>query len=346
MIAYRFHPGEKTLFKEEVDRPKAGPNDAILKVKATGVCHSDIHVLDGEVPFLKNPFTMGHEVCGELVETGSEVASDLFKTGKLYAVHGPNPCGNCNYCRTGRDNLCDGPNRAWIGLGADGGYSEYIKVPARNIVEVPEGVSADVAAVATDAVLTPWHAFKTLANIRQGDTVLVIGLGGLGMNGMQIAHALGAHVIASDMRESSLDLAKQLGADEVLHSKELEEKVKGRKIDVVGDFVGVEPTFKQAQSLVTPGGIVSAVGLGSPLVPFQPMIVASYEIRVQGSFWGTSVELKEVLRYIAEGRIKPQVETGKLADVNHWIDELKQGRVKSRMALMPKAAEAKQPKAA
>jgi propanol-preferring alcohol dehydrogenase len=345
MLAYRYHPGEKNLFKEEIERPKAGPNDAILRVRAAGVCHSDLHVLDGEVPFLKSAFTMGHEVCGELIEVGSEVP-DTFKKGVLYAVHGPNPCGNCNYCRTGRDNLCDSPTRAYIGLGADGGYSEFIKVPARNIVEVPEGVSAEVAAVATDAVLTPWHAFKTLANIRQGDTVLVIGLGGLGMNGMQIAHALGAHVIASDVRETSLEMARQLGADEVFHSKELEEKLQGRKIDVVGDFVGRESTFKQAQTLVSPGGIVSAVGLGSLQVPFMPMIVASYEIRVQGSFWGTSVELKEVLRYIADGEITPQVDTGKLEDVNHWIEELKHGRVKSRMALMPKVMESRQPRAA
>lgn len=345
MLAYRYHPGEKILFKEEIERPKAGPNDAILQIKAAGVCHSDLHVLDGEVPFLKDAFTMGHEVCGELVEVGSEVPS-TFKKGALYAVHGPNPCGNCAYCRTGRDNLCDSPTRAYIGLGADGGYSEYISVPARNIVEVPAGVSAEVAAVATDAVLTPWHAFKSLANVRQGDTVLVIGLGGLGMNGMQIAHALGAHVIACDMRESSLDMAKQLGADEVFHSKELEEKLKGRKIDVVGDFVGRESTFQQAQTLVRPGGIVSAVGLGALQVPFMPMVVASYEIRVQGSFWGTSMELREVLRYIAEGKIRPQVETGAIGDVNHWLDELRHGRVKSRMALVPKAAEAKKPKAA
>jgi alcohol dehydrogenase, propanol-preferring len=345
MLAYRFHPGERTLFKEEVDQPEPGPNDAILRVRSAGVCHSDLHVLDQEVPFLRNAFTMGHEVCGELIKTGSEVP-ETFKKGALYAVHGPNPCGNCNYCRTGRDNLCDSPSRAYIGLGADGGYADYIKVPARNIAEVPAGVSPEVAAVATDAVLTPWHAFKTLANIRQGDSVLCIGLGGLGMNGMQIAHALGAYVIASDMRETSLEMATQLGADEVFHSRELEEKLKGRKIDVVGDFVGREATFKQAQTLVRPGGIVAAVGLGSLQVPFLPMIIASNEIRVQGSFWGTSVELKQLLRYIADGKIKPQVDTGKLEDVNHWLEELKNGRVRSRMALMPEVAEARQPEAA
>lgn len=345
MQAYRFHPGEKKLFEEDVEKPEAGPNDAILRVSAAGVCHSDIHVLDGEVPFLKHTFTMGHEVCGELVEVGSEVGS-AFKKGALYAVHGPNPCGNCEYCRTGRDNLCDGPNRAWIGLGADGGYAEFIKVPARNLVEVPKGVAPQVAAVATDAVLTPWHALKTLANVGQGGTVLVLGLGGLGLNGMQIARALGAHVVASDVRDTTLQLARQFGAEEVFHSKELEEKLKGRKFDVVGDFVGREETFLQAQNLVRPGGILAAVGLGAPKVPFLPMVISSFEIRVQGSFWGTSLELKEVLQYIAEGKIQPQVDTGALGDVNHWIEELKQGKVKSRMALLPKAGEAKKTSAA
>jgi D-arabinose 1-dehydrogenase-like Zn-dependent alcohol dehydrogenase len=220
-LAYRYHPGGKKLFEEQVERPKPGPNDAILKVSAAGVCHSDLPVLDGEVPFLKSVFTMGHEVCGELVETGDEVP-DTFTKGALYAVLGPNPCGNCAYCRTGRDNLCDGPGRAYIGLGADGGYGELLKVSARNILEVPDGVSA--------------------------------------------------------------------------------------------------------------------VGLGALQVPFLPMVVASNEIRVQGSFWGTSMELREVLRSIADGRIKPQVEAGTLGDVSHWIDELRQGRVKSRIALLPKAA--------
>lgn len=345
MLAYRYHPGVKTLVQEELDRPQPGPNDAVLKVRAAGVCHSDLHVLDGEVGFLKNVFTMGHEVCGELVEMGSEVPS-TFKKGALYAVHGPNPCGNCTYCRTGRDNLCNGPGRDYIGLGADGGYTDFIQVPARNIVEVPDGVPPEVAAVATDAVLTPYHAFKTLANLRQGDSVLVVGLGGLGLNGVQIARTLGAHVIACDLREETLHLAKQFGADEVFSAKEIEEKLKNKKVDVVGDFVGSEATFLQAQKLVRPGGMIAAIGLAAAQVPFLPMNSVSLEIRVQGSFWGTSVELAEVLRHIAAGSIRPQVETHALGDINHWIEELRQGRVKSRIALRPGAAEARHPRAA
>lgn len=103
MVAYRYRPGEKTLLKEELDRPTPGPNDALLRVTAAGVCHSDLHALDGEVTFLKNAFTMGHEVCGELIEIGSEVPANIFKMGALYAVHGPNPCGNCNYFGTERN---------------------------------------------------------------------------------------------------------------------------------------------------------------------------------------------------------------------------------------------------
>lgn len=345
MLAYRYHPGETRIFKEEMDRPQPGPNDALLRIHAAGICHSDLHVLEGGVTFLKNAFTLGHEVCGELIQTGSAVPEG-FKKGALYAVHGPNPCGNCEYCRTGRDNLCDGPDRAYIGLGADGGYTEFLRVPARNLVEVPSGVSAEVAAVSTDAVLTPYHALKTLAQVRHGDTVLAIGLGGLGMNGIQIARELGAHVIASDLRESSLEMARQMGAHEIIHSKDLQEQMKGRKIDVVGDFVGQETTFKQAQTLVRPGGTVLVVGLGSPQVPLMPMIVAAYEIRVQGSFWGTSVELKEVLDWVAQGRIRPQVEAGKLEEIEHWFDELKNGRVQSRIVLKPMAAQATQPKVA
>jgi propanol-preferring alcohol dehydrogenase len=174
--------------------------------------------------------------------------------------------------------------------------------------------------------------------VRSGDTVLVIGLGGLGLNGVQIARALGAHVIASDMRESSLEMARGFGAHEVLHARELVQRLERSKVDIVGDFVGHETTFQQAQSLVKPGGIISVIGLASPRVPLMPMLMATYEIRVLGSFWGTSIELQEVLNAIASGTIRPQVDPGQLEDVNHWMEELKSGRVRSRMALIPKAA--------
>ncbi|MBI2816181.1 MAG: zinc-binding dehydrogenase [Acidobacteria bacterium] len=336
MFAARYEPGRKSLIVQDIPTPELRPHEVLLKIQAAGICHSDLHVLDGEVPF-PNSFTMGHEGCGQLVEKASEAPADL-KIGGTYAVHGPNPCGNCVYCRTGHDNLCNDPGRSWIGLGEDGAYADYLKVAARNVVEVPAGVSPAVAAVATDAVLTPYHAMKTLANIRMEQTVLVLGLGGLGSNGVQIALALGAYVIASDIRDSSLELARTLGAHEVVHAQELDGKVKGKKIDVVADFVGRESTFTQAQMLVRPGGIILLIGLGASNVPLATVAAAGSEIRVQGSFWGTSVELGELLRHIADGKIRPEVETGNLEDVSNWLEELRSGKVRSRMALVPKVA--------
>jgi propanol-preferring alcohol dehydrogenase len=335
MYAARYHPGQKNVVEEDVPVPKPGPNEVVLKVLAAGVCHSDLHILDGDFPY-PMVFTMGHEVCGELVELGSAVPKEALSVGSVYAVHGPNPCGNCLFCRSGRDNLCDNPNRAPIGLGVDGGYAEFVKVPARNIVRVPKGVTPAAAAVATDAVLTPYHALKTLGGVRAGHTVLVIGLGGLGINGVQVARTLGAHVIASDVRESSMDLAKGLGAHETIPSSALNEILKDRAPDIVADFVGRESTFQQAQTLVKAGGIVLAIGLGTPKVPMSTGRIAASEVRVQGAFWGTSIELREVMDYVGKGIIRPQVETAPLENVGHWLDELRAGHIRSRLALIPK----------
>ncbi|MEK2687670.1 zinc-binding dehydrogenase [Bdellovibrio sp. GT3] len=333
MFAARYIPGEHKLKIEDIPKPTAGPREVVLKIRAAGICHSDLHVLHGEVSY-DHPFTMGHEACGEIVEEGADVKGQ-FKKNTLYAVHGPNPCGDCDFCRAGKDNLCDSPTRQFIGLGTDGAYAEYLKVPARNIVEVPAGISAEVAAVATDAVLTPYHAMKTLGEVQTNSSVLVIGLGGLGMNGVQIGLALGAKVVASDLREESLALAKQMGVQEAYNSKDLDTKIKNRKFDVVVDFVGAEATFKTAQNYVKNGGTIVLVGLGAMTVPVSTIAFASFQLRVQGSFWGTHQEMKEIFELIAQKKINPQVETGKMNEVNHWLTELSEGKIKSRMALLP-----------
>ncbi|MFV8258866.1 zinc-binding dehydrogenase [Bdellovibrio bacteriovorus] len=332
MFAARYVPGKKELSLVDIPKPTPGPLDVILKVRAAGICHSDLHVLHGEVPY-KETFTMGHEACGEVVEKGSEVTG-TFNPGDLYAVHGPNPCGHCDYCRTGHDNLCNDPSRTFIGLGQDGAYAEYLKVPARNIVKVPKGISPEVAAVATDAVLTPYHAIKTKGGVGLGSKVLAIGLGGLGMNGVQIALALGAEVTAVDLKDANLEMAKSFGVQNVLNSKQIS-SLKPLSYDVVVDFVGLESTFKDAQNFVKPGGTILLIGLGSAQVPLTTATAITFETKVQASFWGTHVEMQELYDLIAEGKIKPQVQTAPMKEVNHWLHELEAGRIKSRMALLP-----------
>ncbi|MBS1969390.1 MAG: zinc-binding dehydrogenase [Bdellovibrionales bacterium] len=332
MFAARYVPGQKELSLVDIPKPKPGPLDVILKIRAAGICHSDLHILHGDIPY-KETFTMGHEACGEVVEKGSEVDT-AYSAGELYAVHGPNPCGHCNFCRSGHDNLCNDPGRTFIGLGQDGAYAEYLKVPARNIVKVPKGISPEVAAVATDAVLTPYHAIKTIGQVGLGSKFLAIGLGGLGMNGVQIALALGAQVTACDLKESNLEMAKSFGVQKVLNSKQLS-TLAPQSFDVIVDFVGLESTFKDAQTYIKPGGTIVLVGLGSTKVTIESTAAITYQVRVQGTFWGTHIEMEELYDLIAAGKIKPQVETAPLKEVNHWLHELAEGKIKSRMALIP-----------
>lgn len=332
MLAARYKPGQKELVMEEVEQPKPGYGEVVLKVAAAGICHSDLHILEGGFPF-PQPFTMGHEGAGTVAAVGEGVQG--LEQGAVYAVHGPNPCGNCTYCREGRDNLCNGPNRAPIGLGMDGAYAEYLKVPARNLIKVPAGVAPAVAAVATDAVLTPYHALKTIAGVRLGDVVLVIGLGGLGLNGVQVAKALGAYVIAVDVVPAKLEMARQLGANEVYEANKASEALKGRLIDVAADFVGIEATASQVQTLVKPGGTIVLVGLGALSFPLINARISPSEIKMLGVFWGTSLELHELLDLIAAGKIQPQVETYPLREVNEGLKKLRQGQVNARLALIP-----------
>ncbi|MBM7116626.1 zinc-binding dehydrogenase [Archangium primigenium] len=336
MFAARFIPGQKTLSSQDVPRPQAGPRDVVLRIRAAGVCHSDLHVLESDIPISSHPFTMGHEACGELVEVGPEVTGD-FTLGALYVVHGPNPCGQCELCTQGQDNLCGAPGRDLVGLGADGAYAEYLKVPARSVIAVPAGIAPEVAAIATDAVLTPYHALKTLGGVKPGTSVLVLGLGGLGLNGVQVARALGARIVASDLRAENLATAERLGAHETVLAPELEQRLAGRAFDVVVDFVGAEGTFAPAQRLVRRGGTVVLVGLHTLQLGLSSVALINQQTRVQGAFWGTHQELKEVLQLIAEGHLQPQVETGRLRDVGHWLEKLKTGQVRSRVALLPDA---------
>lgn len=332
MFAARYVPGKKQLSIEDIQKPVPGANEVLLKVRAAGICHSDLFMLEAQA--IPHPFTMGHEICGSVVEKGKDV-KESFDPNVLYAVHGPNPCGHCEYCASGNDNLCNDPSRSHIGLGQDGGYAEYVKVNVRNIVRVPDGISPEVAAVTTDAVLTPYHAIKTLGDVKAGMKVLIIGLGGLGMNGLQIALALGAEVTACDVKETSLEAARKFKPQKVLNSKDVDAQLKRASFDVVFDFVGVDATFTQAQSLVRPNGTIVLVGVGNGKVTVQSAAMITFQVRVQGTFWGTHKDLSEALQLISKNQVIPSVETAPMKDVNHWLEELHAGRVKSRMAMIP-----------
>lgn len=319
----------------EIERPSPGPGEVLLRVRAAGLCHSDLHIIYDELggyPF-PTPLTLGHEICGEAVELGSGVDPSL--AGRRFAVFGPAGCGQCVYCREGRDNLCT--QGLAVGLGRDGGYAEFVVVPAHALVPVPDAVSDAAAAVSTDAVLTPFHALTAVARLRPGETVVVIGVGGLGSNALQIARALGAYVVALDVHPHKLELARQLGADVALDSRDVdpEKPLLDRRIDVVTDFVGTDATKLLAQRVVARGGRVVLVGLGSVTGPLLGLRIVADEVAVLGSFWGTRAELATVLDLVARGIVRPLVETHPLDEIVTWVQRLREGQVEHRIALVP-----------
>ena len=215
-------------------------------------------------------------------------------------------------------------------------------IPASSCVVVPGDVHSippAVAAVATDAVLTPYHALKTASKVQPGQTVLCMGIGGLGLNGIAIAkHCLGAGtVIACDMRHSSLNQALEVGADLALTPEALEGYVKEHKIsiDVVADFVGTQTTFDLSSRVAAPGGVVHIIGLMQPKLTITPLEMMAKDLTVRVSLWGCKSELSEVLQAIKDGKVKPHVEERPLEEVETVIEELKAGKLKSRVALIP-----------
>ncbi|CAN6674846.1 alcohol dehydrogenase 2 [Trichomonascus vanleenenianus] len=317
------------LEKTTIEVPEPAVDEVLLKVGAAGMCHSDLHVLDNELP-LPLEFVMGHEIAGTVVKLGQGVDKDAFPVGKLFAVHGPNGCGSCANCRKGVDNQCQEENHLWYGLGRDGGYQEYVTVRMHSLVPVPDGLSAAVAAVTTDAVLTPYHAIKK-ARVNSFSRVLVIGLGGLGLNGVQILKALGAHVTCVDLREETLRKAREYGADSAVTSL----GDAPLNVDVAVDFVGSNKTFALSIKHVKPAGIVIPVGLADATLQFDQHSLCLSEVSIISAFWGTSSELMECLELVAKGKVDPQFETAPLSDLPVRLKLLKEGKIKSRLALLP-----------
>lgn len=328
-----FGPGDFRLV--EIERPSPGPGEVLLRVRAAGLCHSDLHIIHDELGGypIPTPLTLGHEIAGEAVEAGPGVDPSLL--GRRFAIFGPAGCGQCAFCRAGRDNLCT--ESLAIGLARDGGYAEFVVVPAHALVPVPDGVGDAEAAVATDAVLTSFHALTHVARLQPGETVVIIGAGGLGLNAIQVAKSLGAYVVALDVQPRKLELARQFGADLALDSRSVdpEKPLLDRRIDVVGDFVGNDATKLLAQRLVGRGGRVVLVGLGSVGGPLLGLRVVADEVAILGSSWGTRAELATVLDLIGRGILRPPVETHPLDEILAWVQRLREGAVEHRVALVP-----------
>ena len=332
---------------KEVEKPKPGPGEVLLKVAGAGVCHSDVAIFngfsEGDPGAQKPPFVLGHENAGWIEELGPGVRG--LKEGDAFLVYGPRGCQRCRACARGQDTYCE--NAATnpymgMGLGRDGGMAEYMAVPARHLV--PLGDADPVkAAPLSDAGLTPYHAIKlALPKLNGGGKhALVIGLGGLGLMGVQILKALtGATIIATDMKKEAMAEAEKLGALTVPGGEGQVEKIRkltgGRGVDAAFDFVGITPTIQTAMGSMAQRGRCTVVGIAGK--PYEwSFFKAPYEVELTSTYWGTLEELHEVVDMYRAGQLNPHITTYKLDQALDAYRALMEGKVAGRAVVTPNA---------
>ena len=343
MQAVRFVGVGKHAQIEDVARPEPGPGQVLVKIGGAGVCHSDLHVMEEDLGFTP-PFTLGHENAGWVAGLGEGVTG--FKEGDPVAVYGPWGCGRCHACQLSMENYCE--NWAEMGafgggLGFDGGMADYMLVPAARLL-VPLGdLSPAKAAPLSDAALTPYHAIKrALPQLNADSTAVVMGVGGLGHMAIQLLRVLApVRIVAADVDEKKLEQAKSLGADEVVNNAEADEaadriqKITGaRGAGLVLDCVGVQPTLDLGAKLLGRNCVWTIVGLGGGHHDFHHGSTP-YGCSMSIPYWGSRVELMEVIAMARDGRIHAETTEFPLGQAVEVYDKLKAGQIQGRAVLIP-----------
>lgn len=306
MKAAVFHGPEKGMKVEDVPVPKIGPDQALVKVAACGACHTDLHYLEHGVPtFKKPPIILGHEASGTVEEIGPNVNN--VKKGQRVLIPAVLTCGKCTFCRIGRENIC--AEMKMVGNHLDGAYAEYVAVPAKDLLDLPESVPLQEASIIADALSTPYHAVKNRAQVRPGDTVVVFGCGGVGINAVQLASLAGGYVIAVDINERKLEWASQFGAAKTINASKVEKvskevkKLTGGGADIVLEVIGNPKTFEEAFECVRIGGRLVAVGYTHEAASIVPGKIMFKEMDVIGSLGCRPVDYVPLIRMVAQGKI-------------------------------------------
>jgi propanol-preferring alcohol dehydrogenase len=329
---------KKPLAIEEVDQPQPGAGEVLIQIEACGVCHSDVHVADGDwaqfAKIVKIPLIPGHEIAGVVVEKGAAV-QDLQIGDRVGVPWIHWTCGECEVCREGNENLCR--RQKITGVNVDGGYAEFVKAPASHVLRIPDSLSSVQAAPFFCAGVTVYHALKR-ANILPGQRLAVFGIGGLGHLGVQFGQALGVEVVAVDISEEKLALARSLGASATINAattnviKELRDRG-GVHVALVTS--AARASYDTAFYCLRPKGTLLVVGLPADPICFPPILMAGGEIRIQASTVGTRQDLREVLAMAGAGQVRCQVAVRPLADANQALNQLRSGQVSGRLVLAP-----------
>ncbi|MFH1749213.1 MAG: zinc-binding dehydrogenase [Planctomycetota bacterium] len=306
MKAVVFHGKDVGLKIEDIPIPPIGDDQILVKVAACGVCHTDLHYIEHGVPtFKKPPIVLGHEASGIVEKTGADVTN--VKQGQRVLIPAVLTCGHCTACRQGRENICS--NMQMLGNHFDGAYAEYVAVPAKDVLDLPESIPLEEASIIADAISTPYHAVKNRARVRPGDTVVIFGCGGVGINAVQMAAAAGGYVIAVDINARKLEWATEFGAAKTINAQEVErvdkaiKKLTGGGADIALEVIGNPRTIEQAFECVRVGGRLCVVGYTHEAISIVAGKIMFKELEVVGSLGCRPVDYVPLIRMVEQGQI-------------------------------------------
>ncbi|KAJ6558302.1 hypothetical protein B0H19DRAFT_994180 [Mycena capillaripes] len=336
MLAAVYQPGNDNLvFNKHYPIRELEDNEVLLKVLAAGVCHTDVTLLSG-VALDTRKYILGHETCGVPVKLGSKVDKEAARLGQSYSILGVG-------CIHG---VIGGPPASgqFLGLGKDGSFAEYIIAPADQLVPVPDGVRPEVAAIASDAGITAYHAVQNAANVKPGDKVLIFGAGGVGHLAVQYAKHFGATVYVCDFKPAARKLALELGATEAFDLIELTNRTAdGFTVDTTIDFIANDQTFNLAMAALKGNDVnfpnspsLVLVGFSAEKLAFSTLELLFSGVQIRTSTYGPRSALVAALDLFATGAVRAHVHSEPLENVNKVIDEIRSFEVVGRKVVIPK----------
>jgi len=339
MVLERF--GEPMVLRE-VPEPSIGSGEIFLRVRACGLCGTDIKIYDGKVSTVKLPRIMGHELAGEVAQIGSGVEG--WEVGDHGVVQATVSCGNCYHCRIGRENDCS-RRVGRFGFEIDGGLGEYVRVPTQNLCKISRDIPLEQASILSGTMAMTFHAIRTQGRLRMGETAAIVGIGGMGIHALQLAVAMGARVIAVDISEGKLEAAQSFGSEGVINSSksdfvsEIRRLTDGEGVDLIVEAVsGIHIPFIIEQG-------IQALRLGGRLVilgydygqrfSLDPQKIVYDELEIIGARGSTRQDLVDVISLVERGKVKPLIsECYPLEQANETFHKLRNSASIGRMVLL------------
>ncbi len=340
MKAVRFHQQGGPLIYEDVPTPTAGRGEVVVRVMACAVNHLDLWMRQGIPSYpVSLPHIAGSDVSGVVEEIGSGVEG--ASVGDKVIIAPGLSCFRCSLCQSGQDNLCK--VYRIFGAGCDGGYAEFTKAPAENIILMPEGLSFEEAAAFPLTFLTAWHMLITRARLRPGQDLLVLAGGsGIGCAAVQIGKLIGARVIVTSGTQEKLALARRLGADIFVNyvdtdfTATLDVMTHGRGVDVVFEHVGPETFHQSLLALAKAGTLVTCGATTGPIAELDLRLLFTKELSILGARMGTLAELMEVVRLIERKKLSPVIDSvHPLAQAEQAHEKMKSRDVFGKLILKP-----------